>query len=337
MKNSTLIAILVFLGINTLLLPIFNIFANGEFYWGITPSFFIALGCYFKEEKFSQEQKVTEAIFKNNQNVFENIWKESSIENKKILNSFIENNNLFLKNLEERQDELSKEFIKNMKYSIDIAINETNGHVKNLQSILNNSINELTTKTLDSFSKTNLELNGLLKVSFQKQSSELSGIQENLVSSSNNFKETSIKNQESISEIQSIFLSNIGHIKNAIVDSNNSYKVSLENMSIIVGNIDKHQENIKVEFAENITGWGNILKSSYRGFDETVNNLNEVLTDTAEKQLKNNKELLEHLEENIEKQDEYNSNFIEMQKEYLDSINGLHKTDEELISKLLKL
>lgn len=108
-------------------------------------------------------------------------------------------------------------------------------------------------------------------------------------------------------------------------------------MSIIVGNIDKHQENIKVEFAENITGWGNILKSSYRGFDETVNNLNEVLTDTAEKQLKNNKELLEHLEENIEKQDEYNSNFIEMQKEYLDSINGLHKTDEELISKLLKL
>ncbi|NRS87751.1 hypothetical protein HNQ02_000658 [Flavobacterium sp. 7E] len=336
MKNNTTLAILVFIGVNTLLLPLFNKLASGEFYWGIAPSFFLALAFYFKVEKSSQEYIETKTVLKNNQAIFENILKESSLENKEILNSFINNNNLFLGNLQARQEKLSIDFSTNIKDSIDKGLKETSGYVKDLQNTLNSSINELTTKTLDGFSKSNLELTNLLKDSFQKQSSELSSIQGNLVSSASIFKDTAISNQESINNLQLVFTSNIELIKNAIIKSNDSYKESLENMSNMVANIDDHQKTMKVDFAGNIAMWGNIIKTSHRGFDESVNNLKRIIEVSSEGQQKYNKKLLNHLEENMERQDKQFDDFKEIHNKYLKNLVTLHKTDEDLINKILK-
>jgi hypothetical protein len=339
MKNNNVLAVLLFIVIASVTLPFFNFIADGQFYWGIAPSFIFAILFYLQAEKTTQERNENLNSSIEYQSVLENILKQNSIDSRNTINSLKEENLLSQKKNQETLELQTHEFNKNMKLVTECfelttsnGIKANNEQIISLQRELTNSINELGKQIVQSFVSTNDKLTDTIEMSFGKQEATLSGIHENLTLSTKDLKEINIANQENINHIQEIFTTNIILIKDTIVDNNNSYKGSLEKMTSMVDNIKINHKIFVESIATSQVDLQNTVKTSFRTFDDAVKELPNTLETFVKDSQQINSNFIESF---IENNEDTQKAYIENSREILEDLKNLHRADEQLITKLL--
>jgi hypothetical protein len=339
MKNNNVLAVLLFIVIASVTLPFFNFIADGQFYWGIVPSFIFAILFYLQAEKTTQERNENLNSSIEYQSVLENILKQNSIDSRNTINSLKEENLLSQKKNQETLELQTHEFNKSMNLVTECfelttsnGIKANNEQIISLQRELTNSINDLGKQIVKSFVSTNDKLTDTIEMSFGKQEVTLSGIHENLILSTKDLKEINIANQENINQIQEIFTNNIVLIKETIIDSNNSYKGSLEKMTVMVESIETNHKVFVEKITESQENSRDIIKQSFRYFDISVETLSDKLNQVVEDF---NKTISNVIESFIENNEDTQKAYIENSREILEDLKNLHKADEQLITKLL--
>ncbi|MDW5288584.1 hypothetical protein [Formosa sp. PL04] len=345
MKNNNVLSILIFIAIGSFTIPLFNIIANGQFYWGIAPSLFIAIFFYLQGEKTKEERDLAVNSLKAYQISLENILKQSSIDTSNVINSLKEENSLSHKKVLDSLNIQTKALNNDIKSSIQsfYEIAKTNSaQLMVLESKMIESILDLGNQTINSFSNSNDRLIGKIDESFGKQEFILNSINHLL---GKEIKEANIANQKSINQTQEIFTSNIISIN----DNNIAYKRNLDMLMEFVNSFEKNHNvlienlsNDQINFKETvITSFSNFdisvvnMKKSFRGFNSSLEEFPSKLNDFISISKKNNNEIKTFIEDLNIKMEKVQKGYLDNSKEILEDLKELHKVDEELILNLL--
>jgi hypothetical protein len=282
----------------------------------------------------------------------ENILQQSSIETRNVINSLKEENSLSHKKVQESLNMQSKELNQNIKVAIESfhktisnGIKVNNEQIIVFETKVTKSIVDLGSQTIQSFSNSNKRLIEKIEDSFGKHEVNLAGINCNLALITKDLKETNATNQNSINQTQEIFTANITSIKEIINDNNKTYKGNLDEMMNFVKRFEKNhnllienQDNLKETMINSFKTFEtsvSTMKKSFGPFQSSVEILAEQLDDFVEGSKKTNERVISFIEESNQDMETAQKAYLDNSNEILKDLKNLHKTDEQLISKLL--